>query len=580
MRHAALALALLLLLPLAALSSSVTSVTSTGPAVVNMTLPDGVERVPGELLVGFGEAFKRASLTEVEGITRLEGPALERLGIARVRVSVDASEETIVARLADVPGIRFIEPNVIVRPAEIPAEPLYGGVNGEATDMQKWVFGGIGENLVLNAEAAWDTTRGDPDVVIAVLDSGLDLDNPEFQQLWTNPRETAGNGSDDDGNGYVDDVHGYDFHNGRGDITPDLGDGEDNDFNGEADDSAPHGTSAASIIGSAHDGAGMAGAAPGCSIMTVKIFGDDGGVTVNDLVEAIEYSADNGADVLNLSLSTLFKTEALGIGVRYAIDRNVVVVAAAGNGNAAVQQYPASYGNVVSVGGSGSGFSLSATLGERNLGKINGRWPRSQYGFAAVTVVAPAVTLAANVVTVAQVNANPELVLGSTTYEIVEGTSFAAPYVSALAGLVISRDISVNGRRTLTAVDVRQLLINTANDLPRDFSDNRPSGPGWDGFGRVDYLAAIREVPGSSEPAPAIERATYGKKTLRVYGTGFTQNSRIEVNGVVVPLVPDFTYAAGTVEVKGSRKSLGLKKRETNHIVVIERDVRSNVLDF
>ena len=146
------------------------------------------------------------------------------------------------------------------------------------------------------------------DSVIAVLDSGLDVDNPDFQRLWTNARETAGNGIDDDTNGYVDDVHGYDFHNRRGDIAPDYGDGEDNDFNGFSDDSAPHGTAAASIINAAHDGAGMVGGAPGCSLMTVKIFGDDGGVTVSELVEAIEYAADNGADVMNLSLSTLFKT--------------------------------------------------------------------------------------------------------------------------------------------------------------------------------------------------------------------------------------------------------------------------------
>ncbi|MBK6316248.1 MAG: S8 family serine peptidase, partial [Blastocatellia bacterium] len=67
----------------------------------------------------------------------------------------------------------------------------------------------------------------------------------------------------------------------------------------------------------------MVGGAPGCTLMTVKIFGDDGGVTVSELVEAIEYAADNGADVMNLSLSTLFKNESLGIGVRYAIDRDV-----------------------------------------------------------------------------------------------------------------------------------------------------------------------------------------------------------------------------------------------------------------
>ena len=87
-------------------------------------------------------------------------------------------------------------------------------------------------------------------------------------------------------------------------------------------------------------------------------------------------------------------------------------------------------------------------------------------------------------------------------------------------------------------------------------------------------------MPGSSEPSPAIERATYGKKTLRIYGAGFSQNSLIEINGVVVPIQQTFSYSAGSVEVRGTRKVLGLKKRDPNAIVVIERDVRSNVLAF
>ena len=493
MRLAVLALSFLLLSPFAALSSSHQfEEAARGPALVNMRVPEGVVRRPGDLLVGIDSAGKRSVISGVEGVELVDSPALERLGIARVSVRPESDETETVARLAATPGVRFVEPNIVIQPASVPSDPLYAGVNAEPTDLQKWVFGGLPDNPMLNAEAAWDVTLGDESVVIAVLDSGLNPGNSDFQRLWSNPGETPGNGVDDDGNGYVDDVHGYDFHNRRGDIAPDFGDGEDNDFNGFADDSAPHGTSSASIIASAHDGAGMVGGAPGCTLMTVKIFGDDGGVTVSDLVEAIEYAADNGADVMNLSLSTLFKNESLGIGVRYAIDRDVVMVAAAGNGNAPVQQYPASFGNVVSVGGSGSGFSLTATSGSQDLGLINGRWPKSQYGFAAVNVVAPAVTLAAPFVTVTDATANPELTVGTTTHEIVAGTSFAAPYVAALAGLVISRDKAVNGRRTLDAVDVRQLLINTANDLPTDFSDNRPSGPGWDGFGRVDYAAAVR----------------------------------------------------------------------------------------
>ena len=552
-------------------------------SVLRPRVVDAPVFVADELIVGWRDAWQgsaskaaTASAAITFGLEAVPSPALERLGATRFRVLGTGSPAAIAEKLAAIPGVQYAEPNVVVYPAAVPTDPLYAGVNNVATDLQRWAFGGVGANKVLNAEAAWDVTTGDPSVVIAIVDSGLDVDSGEFESLWVNPREQPGNNVDDDANGYVDDVNGYDLHSRDGDITPDLGDGIDNDFNDAADDSAPHGTTAASIIGAAHNGIGMAGAAPACALMTIKVFGDDGGVKTDVLIEAIQYAADNGADVLNLSLSTPFKSEALGAAVRYAIARDVVVVAAAGNSNSLAPQYPASFGNVIAVGGSGSGFAVASSGDSHDRGRVNGRWPRSQFGLGAVSVVAPAVTLGASVVTVAQQSADPSLGLGDTTYGIVEGTSFAAPFVSGLAGLVISRDKEIFGRRTLLPIDVKALLEKTAFDLAADYSDHPASGPAWDGRGRVDFAAALAAQPGAGEPRPVITSGKhYQKRELRLFGTGFTADSQIEVNGALVTAEVSYSYKDGRLTVSGNKRELGLGKKRTNRVVVVDRGVRS-----
>lgn len=549
-----------------------------GPAAADLAV-----FAPGELIVGWEEdeapwvaKSREAAVVSAFDLEPLPSRGLEGIGASCYRVRGAGDAHALAASIAALPGVRYAEPNAIAYPAIVPADPLYAGVADVATDLQRWALGGIAGNRVLNAEEAWDTTLGDPSVVIAVVDSGLDVDNPEFANLWVNPRETPGNGTDDDGNGYVDDVNGYDFHSRDGDIRPDLGDGIDNDFNDAADDSAPHGTIAASIIAAAHDGAGMAGAAPGCSLMTVKIFGDDGGVKVNDLIEAIGYAAKNGADVMNLSLSTPFKSEALGIAIRNALSKDVVVVAAAGNANSGAPHYPACYGNVISVGGSGSGLAVVAgASGSR--GTINGRWPRSQFGLAAVDVVAPAVALGASVLTVAEQALDPERgEVGDTFYDVFEGTSFAAPYVSALAGLVVSRDKELFGRRTLRPADVKALLERTATDLPADYSNSPRSGHSWDARGRADFAAALAAMPGAGPADPRVTSVKhYQKRLLRVSGEGFSADSTVEINGTAVGAAAAFSFEAGRLEVEGTKRELGLGKRGTNTVVIVERGVRS-----
>lgn len=176
------------------------------------------------------------------------------------------------------------------------------------------------------ATAAWELTRGDPRVIIAVLDSGIDIDNPDLKSnIWTNTREVPGNGFDDDGNGYVDDVSGWDFVRSVPDPRP--------KFDGEW--SVPgmqHGTLIAGIAAArGGNGEGISGVAPLTTILPLRVLDGAGEGRVENVVKAIDYAIAVGASIINLS----FVGEGESVNLARAMSRawaaGLVVVAAAGN---------------------------------------------------------------------------------------------------------------------------------------------------------------------------------------------------------------------------------------------------------
>ena len=141
----------------------------------------------------------------------------------------------------------------------------------------------------IEAPLAWDFSKGDPSVVVAVVDWGVDLQHPDLAtKLWTNPGEIADNGIDDDGNGCIDDVYGWDFANDDNDPQDDYG----------------HGTHCAGIAAAATDnGVGIAGVGFNSRTMAVKVGdGATGKAAYSDIASGIMYAADNGAKVINMSL--------------------------------------------------------------------------------------------------------------------------------------------------------------------------------------------------------------------------------------------------------------------------------------
>ena len=150
---------------------------------------------------------------------------------------------------------------------------------------------------MINIGPSWsDELKVNKEVVVAVLDSGVDLDHPDLiDSIWTNTEEIAGDGIDNDKNSYIDDRFGWDFVDSDNNPEPDLDEGYD--FT-----AANHGTVIAGIIAATANDNGIVGIAPKAKIMPLKILDSKGVGNTLVLSQAIDYAVENGADIINLSL--------------------------------------------------------------------------------------------------------------------------------------------------------------------------------------------------------------------------------------------------------------------------------------
>lgn len=269
----------------------------------------------------------------------------------------------------------------------------------------------------------------DRPVVVAVLDTGVRFDNPHLAPvLWRNELEIAENGIDDDGNGFVDDVRGWDAIDGDGDPT-------------DPNAAESHGTFVASQIGGV--GAQVQSMAPDVRILPVRVLDAEGGGSLRQLIEGVRYAARNGARVINLSFGMPPMEEAnpalerlLAALYAEAADLGVVLVTAAGNHAAdgrAVHVYP-------------SGVRGENTISTAAITMTGELAPFSNYG-PAVDVAAPGQAIVSH--------AGRGL-----TVDAFDGTSMAAPFVSALAAMLIAQ------HPTWTPAEVRAAIVETVRPIP------------------------------------------------------------------------------------------------------------------
>ena len=273
---------------------------------------------------------------------------------------------------------------------------------------------------------AWAIEKGNPEVIIAVVDTGFDYTHEDLaSQTWINVDEIPNNGIDDDNNGYIDDVHGWDFSQ-----MP-SSDGNENSQNGDNDpiDESGHGTHVAGIIGAAVDNdVGIAGVAWNCTLMPIRGAGV-AGIRDNRSAAAIVYAVDNGARVINMSWGGRERSFLLRDVVDYAYARGVLMVAASGNESKGDSIFPAGYRKVISV---------AATEQHKQ------KFYQSNFG-ASIDIGAPG-----NVILSTHIN---------NRYRTLSGTSMATAHVSGVAALIISK------RPSLTHEEVRQILLSTTDPI-------------------------------------------------------------------------------------------------------------------
>jgi len=274
----------------------------------------------------------------------------------------------------------------------------------------------------ISAPQAWETQTGSSQTIVAILDAGFDLDHEDLaDQYWVNTDELEGNSADNDGNGFENDVRGWDFVDNDAVPAPETGEGF-------SDTIVSHGTVIAGIIGAAaNNGLGITGINWNVSIMPLRVLDGTGSGSSTNVRRAIRYAVENGADVINLSLTFNATDDRLRETIAWAHEQGVVVVAAAGNGGLDLNTqlvYPACFDvelhdNIV--------------IGVASTDHQDTRSDFSNYGSRCVDIAAPGEHIFAAVYQEAGSS------LHITSYATPwEGTSIAAPMVSGAAALLRS----------------------------------------------------------------------------------------------------------------------------------------------
>ncbi|CAN5731157.1 hypothetical protein BH10BDE1_BH10BDE1_30370 [soil metagenome] len=289
---------------------------------------------------------------------------------------------------------------------------------------------------MISAPDAWNAGIIGTGVVVAVVDSGVDITHPQLVgRLATNTGEIPANGIDDDGNGYIDDVHGWDFDGDQPIVS----------------DSAGHGTHVSGIILAEHGASTVKGVAPGAKLLPLDFMNAAGQGNIGDAILAIKYAASQGARVINASWGGSPCSQTLNRTIAEIEAQGVLFVAAAGNNGADIDtspEYPAAFvlPNQITVGAS--------TARDYTAGFSN-------FSYHLVHLFAPGSAI---------MSTYPGSRLAS-----LSGTSMAAPFVTGAAALIFS------AHPNATVAQVRAALLNSVD--PGDFAASSK--------GRLDIKKAL-----------------------------------------------------------------------------------------
>ncbi len=318
------------------------------------------------------------------------------------------------------------------------------------------------------ANKAWDITREASDVIIAVIDTGVDIDNPDLKNnIWVNKDEIPDNGLDDDRNGYIDDVYGWDFVNDTPNVKPDI----TGDYSKIA---VNHGTIVAGIIAAeGGNDIGVSGVAWRAKIMPLKVLGENGEGNTISVTRAINYARENGADILNLSFIGEFSSKSLSFAIENAYKSGILIVAASGNEVSIGEDldikpaYP-----VCQDGPKGENWVLGVSAVDLN-DKLTSF---ANYGSKCIDIVAPGVRVVSTQYYDKNIDAF-KYPYGGYWY----GTSVAAPQVAGAAALIKATNPS------LGLSDIRSILLNNTDDIYNINFEKQ----GKLGYGRLNVFKSV-----------------------------------------------------------------------------------------
>ena len=319
----------------------------------------------------------------------------------------------------------------------------------------------------IDALEAWGIETGDSDIVISVIDTGIDINHSDLKNnIWINEDENASNGIDDDGNGFVDDYMGWDFVNRDNFPIDDFG----------------HGTACAGVAaGVTNNSVGIAGVCWNCKIMPVKSLNFFGSATSLRIARGIKYAADNDANIISMSFGGTKKSFLVDYVIDHAYDKNIVMVAAVGNGDTCTTHYPAGYEKVIGVAGTDNEDKRLIMGNFYNKAASNyGSW---------VDVAAPGGEIYTSMPTYfVFLNLRGY----KKNYDYLSGTSMSAPHVAGLAALILSKnpDLSNEEVKSIICTNVdsydSMLYLGTGRinifkalneNIPQPLIPNKPLGP-------------------------------------------------------------------------------------------------------
>ena len=465
----------------------------------------------GEIIVALEND---ASQADLRGLNQQNDASIEE-ALPRTDVSVvdlprDLTVQEAVRAYENSPDVAYAEPNFRLQPAAAPNDPGYRELWGLNNTGQT---GGTADADV-DASEVWDTTTGNADTVVAVIDEGMDVSHPDLRDnVWTNSGEVPGNGIDDDNNGYVDDRNGYDFANDDATVyDPDP-------VTGQGDE---HGTHVAGTIAAVgNNGVGITGVNWDAQVASLKFLGANGGFT-SDAVEAVNYAVAEGMDISNNSWGGGGRSQALQDAITRADNAGHVFIAAAGNGgsdgvgddNDATPNYPSGYAvpNVISV---------AATDDTDRLASF------SNFGASSVDLAAPGVDILST--------------LPGNRYGRYSGTSMATPHVAGVAALIKSQQPGLDDAQ------VKNQLLRYVDPKP-DLQGKVATD------GRLNALRSVTENADTTGPTVDAPKPAPGSsnrdRTPRVSATVTDNETDLQKSAVKFYLNGDrktgFDYDAGT----------------------------------